>query len=63
MDELDSRIILLHKQVALANGGNVDLYYYEGYGALAVPAGYPLIANYIIFAFPDEAIKFGAESH
>lgn len=51
------RLVLLQQQVAEQVGHGVDCYYMDGYGALFVHAGYPLHPNYIIFAFPDIAIK------
>jgi hypothetical protein len=48
---------LLQKQIAQQLGYKVDLYYMEGYGALAVKCGVPFRPMYVEFAFPDLAIK------
>jgi hypothetical protein len=50
-------LVVLQKQVAMQLGHKVDLYYMEGYGALAVQHGAPFHPMYIRFAFPDEGIK------
>jgi hypothetical protein len=55
--DLTQRLYILHQQIAHQAGQKVDLYYYEGYGALAVPHGAPLHPSYIMFAFPDIAIR------
>lgn len=47
----------LQKQIAYQLGHKVDLYYMEGYGALAVEHGAPLHLMYVEFAFPDIGIK------
>lgn len=57
--ELMQRLAILQQQIVNQAGHAVDLYYMEGYGALAVPQGYPFHPNYIIFAFPDIAIRMG----
>ena len=58
-DGLDKRLAILHRQVAIECGYRIDMYYYQGYGALFVPKGYPLTPSTVIFAFPDNAIQFG----
>ena len=54
---LSERLELLLRQISNQAGHKVDLYYYEGYGALAVPHGAPLHPSFVIFAFPDVAIR------
>jgi hypothetical protein len=46
----------LQKQIAYQLGHKVDLYYMEGYGALAVEHGAPFRPMYVEFAFPDSGI-------
>lgn len=55
--DLMQRLYILQQQIATQASQKVDLYYYEGYGALAVPNGYLLHPNNVIFAFPDIAIR------
>jgi hypothetical protein len=55
--QLSQRLELLQRQLATQVSNKVDLYYYEGYGALAVPHGAPLHPRHVIFAFPDIAIR------
>jgi hypothetical protein len=55
------RLRILQHQVVQQAGHKVDLYYMEGYGALAVPHGYPFHPSTIIFAFPDIAIRMGVK--
>lgn len=59
MKNLDVRLMTLHRQVVEQFGIKVDMYYYEGYGALFVPYGQIFHPNTIIFAFPDNAIRQG----
>jgi hypothetical protein len=47
---------ILQSNISHQLGFKVDLYYYEGYGALAVPSGHPLHPSRVVFAFPDIAI-------
>jgi hypothetical protein len=51
------RLYILQRQLVDQSGIKIDLYYYEGYGALAVPHGFPLQPQHVIFAFPDVAIQ------
>lgn len=51
------RLEILQNQVAHQSGQKVDCYYMDGYGALFVPENYPLHPNFVIFAFPDIAIR------
>lgn len=54
---LMQRLAILQQQIATQAGHRVDLYYYEGYGALAVRYGYPLQPQFVVFAFPDVAVR------
>jgi hypothetical protein len=52
-------IMALFKSIHEQTDRNIDLYYYEGYGALVVPHGYPLHPNYVLLAVPDYIITMG----
>lgn len=47
---------VLQRQVVSQFNCPIDLYYMEGYGALAVVSGHTLTLFNVIFAFPDIAI-------
>lgn len=49
-------LVVLQRNVAHQLGTKVDLYYMEGYGALAVQNGAPFHPRHILFAFPDSGI-------
>lgn len=57
--DLNQRLQALQRQVAEQVGHKVDVYYYEGYGALFVAHGQILHPMTVIFAFPDIAIRQG----
>jgi hypothetical protein len=50
------RLEILQSQIATQAGCPIDLYYMEGYGALAVRQGFQFHPSNVIFAFPDIAI-------
>lgn len=50
------KLYLLQKSIVIQLGFNVDVYYMEGYGLLAVKQGYPFHPLNIVFAFPDIGI-------
>lgn len=51
-----SILAVLQRQVVNQFNCPIDLYYMEGYGALAVVSGHALTPFNVIFAFPDVAI-------
>lgn len=50
------KLEVLQRQVSNQFNCRIDLYYMEGYGALAVVGGHALNPFNVIFAFPDVAI-------
>lgn len=54
--DIMQKLYLLQKSIVIQLGFNVDVYYMEGYGLLAVKQGYPFHPLNIVFAFPDIGI-------
>ncbi|HLI46796.1 MAG TPA: hypothetical protein VKU94_06345 [Geobacterales bacterium] len=56
MNDIMHRLEILQSTISHQLRIPVDLYYMEGYGALAVPRGYQFHPSNVVFAFPDIAI-------
>lgn len=55
--DIMNKLEALQRSISYQLGYPVDLYYYEGYGALAVRQGSIFHPFNVVFAFPDVAIS------
>jgi hypothetical protein len=51
-------IIATQRQIFEQSGQRTDVHIKEGYGALFVPEGMPLIPQNVIMALPEDRLRF-----